>query len=71
MYGATEEIQVHAERRLAGFVFLGATVLVGILLQQSLEDGQHGFTHVEGVERGGLNALHVLDKPVKCGNNSG
>jgi hypothetical protein len=46
MYGATEEIQVHAERRLAGFVFLGATVLVGILLQQSLEYGQHGFTHV-------------------------
>ena len=71
MYGATEEIQVHAERRLAGFVFLGATVLVGILLQQSLEYGQHGVTHAEGVETGRLNALHVLDKPVKCGNNSG
>ena len=51
-------------RAKAGYVFLGATVLISVLLQQSLEHGQHDVTHVGGVERRELDALHVLNKPV-------
>jgi hypothetical protein len=46
-------------------------VLVTVLLQQSLEYGQHGFSSGKNVDVRELNALHVLNKPVKCGNNSG
>jgi hypothetical protein len=43
-------------RTKAGYVFLGATVLVGVLPQQSLERGQHGCGDVGGVERRELDA---------------